>query len=194
MRDFLVHTTPDELKDDCFPRMTVFEAFRKIKTGPEKTSLFLKATIEIEEAGSNLTVPICNYQDCYLQCGYESDFGPFTCNDHGLVETPNITSRPTASVHLRTQDNRHDCADKDLVLTCTIAKNQEEVYLGMTLDALQEDDIDVDAIRDGLKGHRFNCTLIISKNQITAVRLQKAYTNEIKTANRLLNLSEASSK
>jgi hypothetical protein len=161
-------------RDDCYPRTTVYDALRKIGTDPENSTIFVKAKIEIEEAGSNLTVPICSEPDCPLQCGYESDTGPFTCNDHGIVD-PHVVSRPTATINVRTQDNHHNHTDKDLALTCTIAKNQEEVYLGMTLDSLQEDDIDVDAIRDGLKGQRFNCTLIISQNSITAIRLRKDY-------------------
>jgi hypothetical protein len=61
-----------------------------------------------------------------------------------------------------------------LTIACTIGKDQEEVYLGMTLDSLQED-LDVDAISEG---QRFSCTLIIiSKNTNTAVRLQINYTS-----------------
>jgi hypothetical protein len=175
MRDYTATDTPALLKDDCYPRMTVYTALRKINTEPENTSIFLKGTFEVVEAGSNLTVPICGEQDCGLQCGYESDVGPFTCKDHGVVE-PHIISRPTASIVLRTQDNRHEHTDRDVTVSCTIAKHQEEVYLGMTLDALQEELVDVDCIRDCLKGQRFHCTLIISKNTITAARLQKDYT------------------
>jgi hypothetical protein len=172
------YNTPGAIKDDTFPRITAWEAAKKIQSDAENASLFVKATIEIMEAGAALTVPTCSTPDCSLQCEYDNDEGPFTCNDHGDITDPVVTCRCTATIVVKTQDNRHGFADTDLVLSCTIGKNQEEVYLGMTLEQLQ-DEIDVDAIRDGLKGQRFTCTLIISKKNITAVRLQKCYTNSV---------------
>jgi hypothetical protein len=165
---------PLTAKDDSYPQITVYAAIDEIQNKPEHKTYYIKACVEIKEAGGNLTVPICSTPDCSNQCGYETDIGPFTCNDHGVV-TPLVISRPTATVYIKTQDNRHDHKDKDLTINCTIAKGQEAVYLGLTLDSLLDDDIDVDKVRDNLQGQRFQCTLAISKTSITAIRLQKAH-------------------
>jgi hypothetical protein len=163
---------PNTDKDDSVPRLTIFAAIDSVHKQPDYKTLYIKTCIEIAEAGGSLTVPICSTQDCYNQCGYDSDIGPFTCNDHGIV-TPHVISRPTAKVVIKTQDNRHDHKDEDITINCTIAKGQEAVYLGMTLDGLMENNIDVDKVRDNLKGQRFHCTLAISRTAITAIRLQR---------------------
>jgi len=167
---------PLTAKDDSYPQMTIYKTIDEIQKQPEHKTLYVKACIVVKEAGSNLTVPICSEPDCFNQCGYDSDIGPFTCNNHGVVQ-PIVISRPTATVYLKTQDNRHEHTDKDITINCTIAKGQEAVYLGLTLESLLEDDIDVDKVRENLQGQRFQCTLAISKTSITAIRLQKAHSD-----------------
>jgi hypothetical protein len=177
-KDFMhqqsLHSNPDNDKDDSYPKLTVYAALTKIHTEPEQKTFFVKSSITIVEAGSNLTVPICSRPNCTLQCGYTSDTGPFTCNEHGEVE-PEIISRPHAMVELKIENNRHGSEDEDTTIECTIAKNQEATYLGLSLDNLQNDDIDVDSIREILVGQRFMCTLVISKTNTTVIRLQKDY-------------------
>jgi hypothetical protein len=166
--------TPGAIRDDSYPSITIFAVIKLQPTLADK-SHYVKTTIEIQEAGANLTVPLCSQQGCSIQCEYDTDAGPFTCKTHGDIENPVVASRCTATVVIKTQDNRHAHTDEDILIACTMGMGQEEVYLGMTLDDLQEE-LDVDEIREGLKGKRFSCTLIVNKKNITAVHLREINT------------------
>jgi hypothetical protein len=162
-------------RDDCFPKITVFKALAALSLSLEhqqgaKTE-YIVSTFVVTDTGGALTLPLCNRPDCSIQCNFNSAEGPFTCVDHGEVE-PDIVSRPTATILLKTSDNRHTHTDKDTTVECTIGAGQEAAYLGMTLEDLDKED-DVDLIRVGQVGKRFRCTLAISKNNIAAINLKR---------------------
>jgi hypothetical protein len=168
------HTkTGPDIKDDVYPVSTVFDVFANIATQGAAHTHFVRATIEVVEAGSALTSPGCGQPGCSKECtveATESDEVTYTCELHGDVD-PELISRPDATIIIKTQNNRHGFKDEDLTLECVIAKGQQEEFIGMTLDGLQEDGIKVDEIRDSLVGRQFRCTLAISEYQTVALRL-----------------------
>lgn len=171
----LDHTkTGPDIKDDSYPLMTVFDAFSNISTAADCNTYFVRATIEVVEAGCALTSPGCGQPGCSRECELTVATAEYddiyTCPLHGAVE-PVLISRPDATIIVKKENNRHGFKDEDKTVECTIAKDQELEFIGMTLDELQAEDIDVDSIRDSLIGKQFRCTLAISEYQTVALRL-----------------------